>query len=115
MSFLKQEGFELIKSKRTLEMLVVDRDHEFRELAAVLQIPKTVRDWESFILNVCLEVDSIFKKWSGQEPLEPLSNLKSMNIMRQLSHNKKTMIELTHLLNLSYTIANEFKEIYSRL
>ena len=115
MTFLKQRDFESMKSKKSLEMLVVDRDHEFRELASVLQIPNTVKNWEEFILNICLEVDSIFKKWSGQEALEPLSNLKSMNIMRQLSHNKKTMIEVTHMLNLSYTIANEFKEIYSRL
>jgi ribulose bisphosphate carboxylase small subunit len=40
---------------------------------------------------------------------------KALTILRQLSREKTTMNQLTHFLNISYTLADEFKEIYRRL
>ncbi|MEX0640227.1 MAG: hypothetical protein WD018_03265 [Nitrosopumilaceae archaeon] len=40
---------------------------------------------------------------------------KALTIIRQLARGKLTMNELTHLLNISYTLAEEFKAIYKRL
>jgi len=40
---------------------------------------------------------------------------KALTILRQLSRDKTTMNQLAHLLNISYTLADEFKEIYRRL
>jgi len=43
------------------------------------------------------------------------SDMKALTILRQLSHGKKSMTELCHLLNLSYTLAEEFKVIYRHI
>lgn len=117
--YLKKSGLNHEKTNQALEMLLIDRKHEFRELSEVLlKIPNSIEvvpNSEYFILNFCLEVDESFKTWSGEMELSTNSPLKALTIMRQLSRNKTTMNQLTHLLNLAYTLANEFKEIYRRL
>ena len=45
----------------------------------------------------------------------PSSPQKALTLLRQLGHGKTSMNELAHLLNLSFNISLEFKEIYRRL
>ena len=120
MTMLKQEGFELSRSQKALDMLLIDRKNEFRVLAeAVLwNVPASMRpikNQEEFLLNFCLDVCHAFKTWTGELPLELNSDMKALTILRQLSHDKKTVTELCHLLNLSYTLAEEFKVVYKRI
>jgi hypothetical protein len=115
-----KHGFEKALSKEALDMLLIDRRNEFRELERVIfsSVPTSTNqiiDWEIFILNFCLDVNTAFKTWSGQEQLVSNSSIQALTIVRQLSKGKSTMNELTHLLNISYTLAEEFKEIYKRL
>lgn len=116
---VKKPGLEDEKIKQALDMLLIDRRNEFRELSAVLlktsKSMEPVPNSEQFILNFCLEVNEAFKAWSGQMDLSINSPQKALTILRQLSRDKTTMNQLAHLLNLSYTLANEFKEIYRRL
>lgn len=112
-------GLDDKKIMQALDMLLIDRRNEFHELSAVLlRNPKSIEsipNSEQFILNFCLEVNEAFKTWSGQEALSVNSPQKALTILRQLSRDKTTMNQLAHLLNLSYTLAEEFKEIYRRL
>lgn len=104
------------KVKQALEMLLVDRRNEFRELAAVLLPNKSLMThWEEFILNFCLDVEESFKTWSGKSPLQKSSPQKALTILRQLSRDKTSMNQLAHFLNISYNLSTEFKEIYRRL
>ncbi len=115
---IKKEGFEEAKIKQALDMLLVDRKNEFRELSIMI-LPKTssepIKNWEQFVLNFCLDVNEAFKTWSGQSELNQTSPQKALTILRQLSMNKTAMTQLAHLLNISYDLADQFKEIYRRL
>ena len=120
MAMLKQMGFEPGKTKRALDMLLVDRKNEFRELTEVIfsSAPSStgpIKDSEKFILDFALEVSQAFKTWSEQESLSPNSSLKALTILRQLSRGQTTMSTLAHLLDISYNLAEEFKVIYKRL
>jgi hypothetical protein len=112
-------GLKDEKIMQALDMLLIDRRNEFRELSEVLlRNPKSVEpipNFEQFILNFCLEVNEAFKMWSGQAALSVNSPQKALTILRQLSRDKTTMNQLAHLLNISYTLADEFKEIYRRI
>src|SRR3989338_2148949 len=116
---VKKSGLDDEKIKQALDMLLIDRRNEFRELSEVLlRSPKSmepVPNSEQFILNFCLDVNEAFKTWSGQMELSTSSPQKALTILRQLSRDKNTMNQLAHLLNISYTLAYEFKEIYRRL
>jgi len=116
---LKKPGLEDEKMKKALDMLLIDRRNEFRELSEVLlktsKFMEPIPNFEQFILNFCLDVNEAFKTWSGQMDLSINSPQKALTILRQLSRDKNTMNQLAHLLNLSYTLADEFKEIYRRL
>ncbi len=115
---LKKEGLEEEKIKQALDMLLVDRKNEFRELSSMI-LPKSlsepIKNWEQFVMNFCLDVDEAFKTWSGQSELNPTSPQKALTILRQLSMNKTAMTNLAHLMNISYDLAEQFKEIYRRL
>jgi hypothetical protein len=115
---LKKEGFEEAKIKQALDMLLVDRKNEFRELSTMI-LPKTlsepIKNWEQFVMNFCLDVNDAFKTWSGQSELNQTSPQKALTILRQLSMNKTAMTQLAHLLNISYDLADQFKEIYRGL
>jgi hypothetical protein len=119
MAMLKQLGFEPDKTKRALDMLLIDRKNEFRELGDIIlkttSSSTRIGEWEKFVLDFSLEVNEAFKTWSGQDRLEPNSSLKALTILRQLSRGQTTMNELAHLLNISYNLAEEFKVIYNRL
>ena len=116
---VKKLGQDDEKIKQALEMLLIDRGNEFRELSNVLlRAPKSmapISNSEQFILNFCLDVNEAFKTWSGETELLIDSPQRALIILRQLSRDKTKMNELVHLLNLSYTLAEEFKEIYRRL
>jgi len=116
---VKKSGFEDKKIKQALDMLLIDRRNEFHELSEVLlrtsKSTEPIPNSEQFILNFCLEVNEAFQSWSGQMELSTTSPQKALTILRQLSRDKTTMNQLAHLLNLSYTLADEFKEIYRRL
>jgi hypothetical protein len=116
---VKKSGLEDEKINQALNMLLIDRKNEFRELSEVLlrstKSMETIPNSEHFVLNFCLDVNDAFKTWSGQMELSTSSPQKALTILRQLSRNKTTMNQLAHLLNLSYTLADEFKEIYRRL
>jgi len=107
------------KIKQALDMLLIDRRNEFRELSDILlrssKSVSPIPNSEQFILNFCLDVNEAFQTWSGQMDLSPNSPQKALTILRQLSRDKTTMNQLAHLLNISYTLADEFKEIYRRL
>ena len=112
-------GLDSDKIKKALDKLLIDRRNEFREISDVLlrasKFSEPIPHSEQFILNFCLEVNEAFKTWSGQADLPVNSAQKALTILRQLSRDKTTMNQLAHLLNLSYTLANEFKEIYRRI
>lgn len=118
MYVLKKEGLDEAKMKQSLNMLLIDRKNEFREIANMV-LPKTlsesIKNSDQFVLNFCLDVNEAFKTWSGESNLSPNSPQKALTILRQLSRNKKSMVQLSHLLNISYDLAEEFKAIYRRI
>ena len=118
MYMLNTEEYDAGKIHQALDMLYIDRKNEFRELSLVLLNEKALKampNWKEFVLNFCLDVEDAFKTWSGQNPLSVSSPQKALTLLRQLAHDKTSMNQLAHLLNLSYTISLEFKEIYKRL
>ncbi len=118
MYMLNTEEYDAGKISQTLDMLYVDRKNEFRELSEVLLSEKALNampNWKEFVLNFCLDVEDAFKTWSGQSALSVKSPQKALTLLRQLAHDKTSMNQLAHLLNLSCNISIEFKEIYKRL
>ena len=118
MYMLNSELYLPEKIQQALEMLYVDRKNEFRELSLVLLNEKAISampNWREFVLNFSLDVEESFNTWSGQSPLVTSSPQKALTLLRQLARDKTSMNQLAHLLNLSYTMSGEFKEIYRRL
>jgi len=118
MYMLNTEEYAQEKISQALNMLYIDRKNEFRELSEVLLNEKALSvmaNWKEFVLNFSLDVDDAFKTWSGQNSPLVSSPQKALTILRQLGHDKTSMNQLVHLLNISYTISLEFKEIYRRL
>ncbi len=118
MYMLNTDEYDAGKISQTLDMLYVDRKNEFRELSEVLLSEKAINampNWKEFVLNFCLDVEEAFKTWSGQSALTVSSPQKALTLLRQLAHDKTSMNQLAHLLNLSCNISIEFKEIYKRL
>ena len=116
---LKKEGLEEEKIKQALDILLETKfRNEFREISAMV-LPKSssepIQNWEQFVMNFCLDVNEAFKTWSGYSELTPTSPQKALTILRQLSMNKTSMTQLPYLLNISDVLAEQFKEIYSRL
>lgn len=118
MYMLDADKYDGEKVQHALDMLYIDRKNEFRELSEVLlseKALKTMHNWREFVLNFSLGVEDAFRTWSGMSPLSPSSPQKALTLLRQLGRNKTSMNQLAHLLNLSYNISLEFKEIYKRL
>lgn len=119
MAMLKSD-YEPARAARALGMLLADRDNEFRALEESVfgGVPAERRPEGGsgeFILGFCLDVADAFRTWTGDEPLEQNSDMKALTFLRQLARGKTTMTELCHLLNLAYTLAEEFKVIYRRI
>ena len=118
MYMLNTEEYTPEKIKEVLDMLYLDRKNEFRELSQVLLSEKALKampNWKEFVLNFSLDVEDAFKTWSGQRPLSSSSPQKALTLLRQLGHDKTSMNQLAHLLNMAYNLSCEFKEIYRRL
>jgi len=118
MYMLNTEEYKPEKIKQALDMLYVDRVIEFRELSLVLLTEKALQSmphWKEFVLNFCMDVEEAFNTWTGKSNLSVKSPQKALTLLRQLAHDKTTMNQLTHMLNLSCTISIEFKELYRRL
>ncbi len=118
MYMLNSEEYDSEKIHQSLDMLYMDRKNEFRELSLVLLNEKALKampNWKEFVLNFCLDVEEAFMTWSGKIPLSVSSPQKALTILRQLAHEKTSMNQLAHLLNLSCNLSIEFKEIYRRL
>jgi len=118
MYMLNSKEYDENKVHQALDMLYADRKNEFRELAHVLLTEKAMKsmpNWKEFVLNFSLDVEDAFKTWSGQNSLLTRSPQKALTILRQLGHDKTSMNQLTHLLNIPYNLSLEFKEIYRRL
>jgi len=118
MYMLNTDEFEAEKIQKALDMLYVDRVIEFRELSLVLLTEKALQSmphWKEFVLNFCMDVEAAFKTWTGKSNLTVKSPQKALTLLRQLAHDKTTMNQLTHMLNLSCTISIEFRELYKRL
>lgn len=119
--FEKLEGFEPKKAKESLEFLLETRRNEFKELAQGMGIPTTAKNWEQIILQFCLEFNRCFyaiTTLEGPNDATDQSHYKihqCMTLLRQIGRGRTNMIELTHLQNLAYSLAEEFKTIYKRL
>jgi len=106
------------KIYKALEILYTDRKNEFRELSRVVVGEKKLKEmsnWKEFILNFCLDVGDSFRTWTGQKPPSATSPQKALTILRQVGNDLTSMNKLTHILNISYNLSMEFKEIYRRL
>lgn len=106
------------KIHESLELLYIDRKNEFRELSQVFLGKKKLSEilnWREFILNFCLDVEDSFKTWSGKAQPSTTSPQKALTILRQVGNNMTSMNQLTHVLNISYNLSVEFKEIYRRV
>jgi uncharacterized protein YbgA (DUF1722 family) len=59
--------YESARMKRTLVMLLIHRQNEFRELANAIGYSMKYDDWEEFILRFSLEFDDCLTMWSGEK------------------------------------------------
>ena len=110
------DHYDVTIAKKSLQMLLIDRSNEFRELCHGMGYPTNTKDWETIILNFCLDFNDCFKMWSDTS-IQPDHNQvhKCMTQMRQIAMGKSNMVEVTKLQNIAYTLAEEFKSIYNRL
>ena len=112
-------GFDVKKSKESLDMLLTDRSNEFKELAIGIGIPTSAKNWEEIILKYCLDFHECFHfitKIDGPNDTEGHNQIhQCMTLIKQMARGKTSMIEITHLQNVAYTLAVEFKTIYKRL
>lgn len=118
MYMLKSPEYTEEKIQESLKILLVDRQNEFQAIAKAFlgkekleQNPK----WKEFVLNFCLDVEDSFETWSGQKPPSTTSPQKALTLLRQIGNGMTSMNHLTHILNISYNLSKEFKEIYKRL
>ena len=117
MYMLNTEEYEKEKIQQAIDILYKDRKNEFDELsnAILTDKVKNLPNWQEFILNFCLDIGDSFKTWTNQKPPSTTSPQKAFTILRNLGKNKTSMNQISHLLNMSYDISNEFKEIYKRI
>lgn len=117
---LQEIGFADTKRSRVaLDILLVNRRSEFRELAEsilqYIQEPIALSMWGELILAICLDVKESFDSWSGIKHSSKNLELKTLIILQQFGKGKTTMTQLTRLLDLAYVIAEEFRIIYERV
>ena len=118
MYMLNTAEFTEEKIHKALEILYTDRKNEFRELSRMCLGKENLNEmpnWKEYILNFCLDVSDSFKTWTGQKPPSATSPQKALTILRQVGNDLTSMNKLTHILNISYNLSMEFKEIYRRL
>lgn len=114
MSILVFQNYEPTRARISLQMLVLDKQNEFRELANAIGYSTRFDRWEEFVLRFSMEFYECFKMWSTDEINHDKIH-KAMTLMRQMSHGKSNMNEVAKLQNIAYRIASDFKVIYDRL
>ncbi len=118
MYMLNSPNYDEEKMQEAIMILYTDRKNHFQEIWESLvnkKMQKIMPNWKEFVLNFCIDVEDSFRKWSGQNPILVGSPQKSLTLLRKLGNGKTTMNQLAHLLNISYNLSVEFKEIYKRL
>tara|TARA_Y100000310_G_scaffold317897_1_gene371319 strand:+ start:168 stop:512 length:345 start_codon:yes stop_codon:yes gene_type:complete len=111
-----KQNYKELTTKKSLDMLLIDRKNEFRELATVTLIPQTKEGWEKYVLQFCMNIDDAFKIWTGDEKPKRLNaDSQTMILLKMISRDQLTMTNVAHFLNMAYTLAQEFKVIYKRL
>ena len=108
MYMLNVPEYQEEKIQQALDMLYIDRKNEFRELSQVLLTEKTLKampDWKEFVLNFSLDVEEHSRL--GLDKIHYCLALlkKALTILRQLGHDKTSMNQLVHLLNMSYSLS----------
>jgi len=100
-----------------IKILYTDRKNEFQVAQVILgeKRQKEMSNWKEFVLNFSLDVGDSFKTWTGQKQPSATSPQKALTILRQVGNGMTSMNKLTHILNISYNLSSEFKEIYRRL
>lgn len=110
------DNYDAKKAEKSLKMLFTDKSNEFRELAHGIAYPTSSSGWEHIILNFCLDFDDCFKAWSSKDlSTDHMQVHKCNTMMRQIGLGKSNMTEVTHLENIAYRIAEDFKAIYKRI
>ncbi|SMH70395.1 hypothetical protein [Candidatus Nitrosotalea okcheonensis] len=104
------------RTKRSLDMLLIDRSNEFHELASAIEYSTRHNNWEGFILKFCLEFNDCFKMWSNRSNHEDHHMVhKCMTIMNQIGHGRSNITQMAKIQNMAYRIAKDFNVIYDRL
>ncbi len=109
------DKYDLKKAHQALKMLLIDRSNEFRVFAKGIGYPTNTKDWELIVLNFCLDFVECFNTWSADTPPDHNQIHKCMTQMRQIARGKSNMTEVTHLQNIAYLLAEDFKSIYKRM
>jgi hypothetical protein len=109
------DKYELKKAYQAINMLLIDRSNEFRILAQGIGYPINTKDWELIIMNFCLDYIECFHVLSDDDPPDHYHIHKCMTQIRQMTRGKTNMTEVTHLQNIAYLLAEDFKAIYRRI
>ena len=110
------DNYDAKKAEKSLKMLLNDKSNEFRELAHGMGYPTNNKDWELIILNFCLDFRDCFMVWSSKDSdADHMKVHKCNTMMRQIGIGKSNMTEVTHLENIAYRIAEDFRAIYQRI
>lgn len=108
------DGYEPERARKSLDLLLRDRNTEFQELAKSMNIPTNSEEWEIIILKFCLDFEQCFDIWTGAEEPDQTKTYKCMTIMREIAKGKKTVTEISHIQNVAYNLYKEFHNIYQR-
>lgn len=109
------ENYDPLRAKKALEMLLIDRSNEFRELALGIGYPTTEKNWQEIILQFSIDFVKCFKLWSSENTNFNHNEIhRCMVIMQQLARGKSNINQLSDLQNIAYLISEDFKAIYKR-
>ena len=108
--------YDTARARKALEMLLIDRSNEFRELAKGIGFPTTEKNWQDIILRFSLDFVECFKMWSGKKTNSGHIEIHRCSlIMSQLARGKSNVNQLSDLQNTAYLISEDFKAIYKRI
>ena len=108
--------YDTARARKALEMLLIDRSNEFRELAKGIGFLTTEKNWQDIILRFSLDFVECFKMWSGKKTNSDHIEIHRCSlIMSQLARGKSNVNQLSDLQNTAYLISEDFKAIYKRV
>lgn len=108
-------GYNDKRARDALNLLLRDRQNEFRELAESLKIPRKSKDWEVIVLKFCLDFEDCFNTWTALKDPNTKTTSKCMTIMREIARGRKHLHEITHLQDIAYNLYKEFHQTYIRI